>query len=82
MRALTCLMVDGPRRPQHLAGLPRGLSALYATSYSAKFALKRAAVLDSGVMPLEGLWGSSNLADFSTANKLRLGLDDVHRPAG
>jgi hypothetical protein len=67
--ALSCLMVDGHGDPNTSPDYRAALSALYATSYAAKFALKRAAKLDYVVMPLEGLWWSSDMAAFDASHK-------------
>jgi hypothetical protein len=51
---LSCLMVDGQGDPNTSPQYRAAISALYSTSYAAKFALKRAGILDYAVMPLEG----------------------------
>ena len=66
---LSCLMVDGQGDPNTSPQYRAAISALYSTSYAAKFALKRAGILDYAVMPLEGLWWSTDLAAFGTAQK-------------
>jgi hypothetical protein len=66
---LACLMVDGHGDPNTSPEYRAAISALYSTSYAAKFALKRAGILDYAVMPLEGLWWSSDPAAFGAAQK-------------
>lgn len=66
---LSCLMVDGHGDPNTSPDYRAAVSALYATSYAAKFALKRAGTLDYVVMPLEGLWWSSDVMGFDATEK-------------
>ena len=49
-------MVDGLGNPNGSVEYRESLQALFGVSYTLKFALKRAAVLDYRVGPLEGLW--------------------------
>lgn len=63
------LMVDGHGDPNTSAQYRDAVSALFSVSYTARFALKRAGVLDYGVMPLEGLWWVPDMATFSTEDK-------------
>jgi len=64
------LMVDG-------RGLPDGpdaaaaIEALYAVAYTLKFTIKKEQAIDYGVMPLEGLWWSDDMADFSRGDKAK-----------
>jgi hypothetical protein len=62
---LWCLMLDGHGDPNTAPAYREAISALYSTAYAAKFALKRAGVVDYGVMPLEGLWWSPDMAAFA-----------------
>jgi hypothetical protein len=66
---LAFLMVDGHGDPNTSADYRDAVSALFSVSYAARFALKRAGVIDYGVMPLEGLWWVPDMATFSTADK-------------
>ena len=66
---LAFLMVDGHGDPNVSVEYRDAVSALFAVSYGARFALKRAGVLDYGVMPLEGLWWVPNMSTFSTGEK-------------
>ena len=63
------LMVDGHGDPNTSAQYRDAVSALFSVAYSARFALKRAGVIDYGVMPLEGLWWVPDMATFSTEDK-------------
>ncbi len=62
-------MIDGHGDPNTSEAYLEAVQALYAVSYAAKFALKDAAVLDYGVMPLEGLWWVADTAAFTIADK-------------
>lgn len=66
---LLFLMVDGHGDPNTSPDYRDAISALYSVSYAAKFALKRAGTIDYRVMPLEGLWWTADMANFSTAEK-------------
>jgi hypothetical protein len=66
---LAFLMVDGHGDPNTSQAYGEAVSALYSVSYAARFALKRAGVLDYGVMPLEGLWWVPDMSTFSIADK-------------
>jgi hypothetical protein len=61
-------MIDGHGDPNTSEAYLEAVQALYAVSYAAKFALKDAAVLDYGVMPLEGP-GVADTAAFTIADK-------------
>lgn len=63
------LMIDGHGDPNTSAQYRDAVSALFSVSYAARFALKRAGVIDYGVMPLEGLWWVPDMATFSTEDK-------------
>jgi hypothetical protein len=63
------LMVDGHGDPNTSQEYRDAVQALYAVAYAARFALKRAGVIDYGVMPLEGLWWVPDMAQFSIEHK-------------
>jgi hypothetical protein len=63
------LMIDGAGDPNTSQAYHAALEALYALAYTLKFALKKTAELNYRVAPLEGLWWSDAMADFTTANK-------------
>ena len=66
---LAFLMIDGHGDPNTSREYREAVSALFSVSYAARFALKRAGVIDFGVMPLEGLWWASDMSAFSIADK-------------
>ena len=66
---LNCLMVDGRGDPNHSADYQHAVEALFTLSWTMRFALKRAGLLDFKVMPLEGLWWAPDMAVFSSAEK-------------
>ncbi|MGF1471399.1 MAG: GyrI-like domain-containing protein [Rubrobacteraceae bacterium] len=53
---MSFLMVDGAGDPNVSRSFKEAVEALYAVSYTLKFAVKEEAGIDYGVMPLEGLW--------------------------
>jgi hypothetical protein len=64
------LMIDGHGDPNTAPDYSAVVSALYTLSYTLKFDLKkRAETPDYKVFPLQGLWWSSNMDDFTTGNK-------------
>lgn len=62
---LQFLMVDGTGDPNTAASYSEAVAALYAVSYTVKFAMKRDAGQDYVVMPLEGLWWADDLSSFA-----------------
>ncbi|MBI5310907.1 MAG: GyrI-like domain-containing protein [Actinobacteria bacterium] len=63
-------MVDGKGDPNTSVEYEAAVAALYAVSYTLKFSTKRSpSGVDYKVMPLEGLWWSHDLSDFTTGNK-------------
>lgn len=66
---LAFLMIDGRGDPNASSEYREAVSALSPVSYAARFALKRAGVIDFGVMPLEGLWWASDMSAFSIDDK-------------
>ncbi len=63
------LMIDGQGDPNTAQAYADAIEALYAVSYTLKFASKRQLQRDFTVMPLEGLWWTEDMADFSMENK-------------
>jgi hypothetical protein len=63
------LMIDGHGDPNTSGEYRGAVSALFSVSYAARFALKRAGVIDFGVMPLEGLWWVSDMSAFPVDDK-------------
>ncbi|MBK9710868.1 MAG: GyrI-like domain-containing protein [Kouleothrix sp.] len=67
---LQFVMVDGAGNPNTAPEFAEAVEALYSVSYAIKFMLKKGpAALDVAVMPLEGLWWSSDMALFSALDK-------------
>jgi|SRR6185503_6754377 len=67
---LNYLMVDGHGDPNNSAMFQEAISALFSVSYTLKFMLKKGAQqIDFGVMPLEGLWWTDDMNNFSMENK-------------
>jgi hypothetical protein len=66
---LGCLMVDGRGDPNTSEDYRVAVEALFTLSYTLRFALKREGTLDYKVMPLEGLWWTPDMADFSVEDK-------------
>ena len=64
------LMIDGQGNPNSAQAYQDAVEALYALSYAIKFMVKKGETsVDYGVMPLEGLWWTDDMADFSMDNK-------------
>lgn len=66
---LAFLEVDGHGDPNTAAEYRAAVETLYAVAYAAKFAVKRSAGVDFGVMPLEGLWWVSDMSTFTIEDK-------------
>jgi len=64
------LMIDGKGDPNIAQEYQDALEALYATSYTLKFNLKKAKIADFTVMPLEGLWWVEGSEGFNFDVKL------------
>jgi len=63
------LMIDGTGDPNTSAAYAEAIEALYAMSYTLKFLSKMTDSVDYTVMPLEGLWWTPNIAEFSMEDK-------------
>lgn len=67
---LNFLMIDGQGNPNTAQAYSNAVQALYTLSYTMKFMIKKGeTAVDYGVMPLEGLWWTDDMADFSPDNK-------------
>jgi hypothetical protein len=67
---LVFLMIDGHGDPNTAPEYGEAVRAIYAVAYAAKFVVKRAPDgIDFGVMPLEGLWWTPDMATFTTDDK-------------
>ena len=64
------LMIDRAGDPNNSTEYSAAIEALYAVSYSIKFAIKKSSMdIDYGVMPLEGLWWANDMSKFSVNDK-------------
>lgn len=64
------LMIDGKGNPNTAKAYSLAVETLYAVSYSLKFMIKKSEQkTDYVVMPLEGIWWTEDMADFSIDKK-------------
>ncbi len=63
------LMIDGKGNPNTVESFAQAIETLYAVSYSLKFTIKKSQQIDYGVLPLEALWWTPDMAKFSEADK-------------
>ncbi len=63
------LMIDGTGDPNTSQTYKDAVEALYALSYTLKFALKKAEGVNYKVAPLEGLWWSDDMDAFIDARR-------------
>jgi len=63
------LMVDGAGDPNTAQEYKDAVEALYSLSYALKFMMRREKATDYAVMPLEGLWWTSDMSKFSVEDK-------------
>jgi hypothetical protein len=67
---LNFLMIDGTGNPNTAQAYQDAIQTLYSLSYTLKFMLKKGPMaIDYTVMPLEGLWWTPDMADFSMDDK-------------
>lgn len=67
---LNYLMVDGQGDPNNSVQFQQAIEALYSVSYTLKFMVKKGEQqFDYGVMPLEGLWWTDDMNNFSMESK-------------
>lgn len=67
---LQYLMIDGEGDPNTAQAYKNAVEALFSLSYTLKFMVKRRpGGADYGVMPLEGLWWTEPMEDFSVDRK-------------
>jgi len=67
--AMQFLMIDGHGDPNTAQEYQEAVEALYAVAYKLKFASKKELGKDYVVPPLEGLWWTENMDDFSVDDK-------------
>jgi hypothetical protein len=64
------LMVDGHGNPNTSERFQFGVETLFGLSFAIKFMIKKGDLqVDYGVMPLEGLWWTDDMAAFSVEQK-------------
>jgi hypothetical protein len=66
---LSFLWLEGHGDPNTSPAYASAVQALYAVSYAARFAVRKAGGPDFRVSPLEGLWWAEDLGTFSTGDK-------------
>lgn len=67
---MSFLMIDGTGDPNTAQEYQDAMEALYAVSYALKFMVKKGEVgVDYVVMPLEGLWWTDDMSQFSMDDK-------------
>jgi hypothetical protein len=67
--SMNFIMVDGKGDPNTSQEYIDAIETLYPVAYRIKFISKLKYGNDFGVMPLEGLWWTENMADFSVDDK-------------
>jgi len=63
------IMIDGRGDPNTSQEYIDAIQALYPVAYTIKFMCKFEQGIDFGVMPLEGLWWTEDMNDFSSQDK-------------
>ena len=64
------LMIDGKGSPNNNPDYSDALGALYSVAYTLKFAVKKGPLqTDYKVMPLEGLWWTENMSEFTLEDR-------------
>ena len=66
---LTYLMINGKGDPNTSQEYTDAIQTLYPAAYTIKFMCKKELDKDFSVMPLEGLWWTEDMSQFSTENK-------------
>ena len=68
--AMNFLMIDGKGDPNTSQEFMDAIDALYPVAYTLKFMVKKGGMeIDYGVLPLEGLWWTDDMDDFSVDRK-------------
>jgi hypothetical protein len=64
------LMIDGKGDPNTSQDFKDAVEALFGLSYTIKFMVKKSEIaIDYGVMPLEGLWWTDDMSNFTIEDK-------------
>lgn len=68
--SLNFIMIDGSGDPNTSAEFQQAVEALFSTSYTLKFMIKKSRMaIDYGVLPLEGVWWADDMASFTVGDK-------------
>ena len=67
--AMNFIMIDGTGDPNKSREYQDAIESLYSLSYTIKFMVKKEKSIDYGVMPLEGLWWTDDMNQFTPDNK-------------
>jgi len=67
--SMSFLMIDGTGNPNTSQDYRQAVEALYRVAYALKFLLKKEQGIDYVVMPLEGLWWTPDMREFSVEHK-------------
>lgn len=67
--SLNFLEIDGAGDPNKVKAFEEAIEALYSVSFPLKFMVKKERGVDYTVMPLEGLWWTDDMTQFSIDNK-------------
>jgi len=67
--SLNFLEIDGAGDPNKVKAFEEAIEALYSVSFPLKFMVKKERGIDYTVMPLEGLWWTDDMTQFSIDNK-------------
>lgn len=67
---LNYLMIDGEGNPNTAQSYKEAIEALFTLAYTIKFMIKKSkTAIEYNVMPLEGLWWTNNIEEFSVERK-------------
>jgi hypothetical protein len=63
------IQLEGEGNPNTNPLFAKTIEALFSVAYTAKFMIKKTKEIDFGVMPLEALWWTDDMNEFSPDNK-------------
>lgn len=70
VRPMSFLMIDGQGDPNTSQAYQEAVGALYSVAYTLKFMVKKGEMaIDYKVMPLEGLWWTEDMSQFTMDDK-------------
>ncbi len=67
--AINFLMIDGQGSPGECQAYTDAIQTIFPVAYALKFAIRKSAGFDFGVLPLEGLWWADDMNDFVNGNR-------------